>query len=393
MIACRLGRFWGPWLAYTTLSGIGGGLLFGLCATLIGLVSGLFTLVGGVAASNFLKAATNVAQSFPDFAQIVLLVMVWGFVGGLITGTVSGLVGGNAGYSWSFAAFFGFICLSPHFFVRHHGMDPTILIWTFSALGALLPNMLLAKEAEKHNWSEPISRWMQGTWLGAPPRAARLGGVLLPIFIWIGIDTWRTAPIYAANQNYVTRLGVWTAWKNSRRFATTNNYARRSSCQSNLKQIMLAVKQYSQDYDEFLPPRPSRTEDGAGAILQPYLKSTYLFQCPAEFYSVEGSISSETAIFKSGDFSDYWINARTYGLNEAKFTSQVDTVMWGDGNTGTGEGTAAYSLTKIPARFGPATRHFNVANYAFVDGHVKALRPGAVSNSALPATGFPTIVP
>jgi prepilin-type processing-associated H-X9-DG protein len=67
--------------------------------------------------------------------------------------------------------------------------------------------------------------------------------------------------------------------------------------------------------------------------------------------------------------------------------------MWGDGNTGAGEGTAAYSLSNIPARFGPATRHFGFANYAFADGHVKALKPRVVSSSAAPGAGFPTMVP
>src|SRR3954469_10299371 len=38
-------------------------------------------------------------------------------------------------------------------------------------------------------------------------------------------------------------------------FARARENARRSSCQSNLKQIALGFKQYTQDYDEKYPPR------------------------------------------------------------------------------------------------------------------------------------------
>jgi prepilin-type N-terminal cleavage/methylation domain-containing protein len=42
-------------------------------------------------------------------------------------------------------------------------------------------------------------------------------------------------------------------------FARARENARRSSCQSNLKQIGLGVLQYTQDYDETLPPAGTST--------------------------------------------------------------------------------------------------------------------------------------
>ena len=86
-------------------------------------------------------------------------------------------------------------------------------------------------------------------------------------------------------------------------FARAHENARRSSCQSNLKQIGLGLIQYAQDYDESLvAPSYSGTLEndshyygtgnfiGAGDFqyswmdaVQPYVKSTQIFTCPSDF--------------------------------------------------------------------------------------------------------------
>src|ERR1700712_617648 len=72
-------------------------------------------------------------------------------------------------------------------------------------------------------------------------------------------------------------------------FARARENARRSSCQFNLKQIGLGVMQYTQDYHEKSPLRrnngPADTTGGDGyggtwIAIQPYLKSTQIYQCP-----------------------------------------------------------------------------------------------------------------
>ncbi|RYF37138.1 MAG: DUF1559 domain-containing protein, partial [Cytophagaceae bacterium] len=74
-------------------------------------------------------------------------------------------------------------------------------------------------------------------------------------------------------------------------FARARENARRSSCQSNLKQIGLGIMQYTQDYDEKFPllrnnGAPNATGgDGYGGTwiaIQPYMKSDQIFQCPSE---------------------------------------------------------------------------------------------------------------
>src|SRR2546421_4309664 len=73
-------------------------------------------------------------------------------------------------------------------------------------------------------------------------------------------------------------------------FARARENARRSSCQSNLKQIGLGVLQYVQDYDETFPmgrtadPILGQWASGWSATIQPYVKSSQIMQCPSEPY-------------------------------------------------------------------------------------------------------------
>lgn len=129
-------------------------------------------------------------------------------------------------------------------------------------------------------------------------------------------------------------------------FMGARENARRASCQSNLKQQMLGVLMYSQDYDERLPPASKWVD-----VLQPYVKSEQVFKCP-----------SMTAI-TNGQGLGYAFNQNLSQISAEKISSSATTV-------------AIYE-TSNPARnwFGPGTgrayRHAGGSNIAFADGHVK----------------------
>lgn len=77
-------------------------------------------------------------------------------------------------------------------------------------------------------------------------------------------------------------------------FGRARENARRSSCQSNLKQIGLGILQYTQDFDEKYPgcfinepglPAGGNTCDNRVSYAQmiyPYVKSSQIFVCPSD---------------------------------------------------------------------------------------------------------------
>ncbi len=188
-------------------------------------------------------------------------------------------------------------------------------------------------------------------------------------------------------------------------FGRARENARRSSCQSNLKQIGLGLLQYVQDYDERYPlsvTAPGGTVDlstGWAVAVQPYMKSTQIFQCPSETNSPTNVTPGVTGYGGVG-YTDYWLNRNVSGKSQSAMDYASSTVMNGDGTSGTSaytidgiesrfdnnaSNTGAFtaitsSTTKIPAvcpadatgNFG--LRHLDGINYAFADGHVKWLK-------------------
>ena len=172
-------------------------------------------------------------------------------------------------------------------------------------------------------------------------------------------------------------------------FARARENARRSSCQSNLKQIALGIKQYTQDYDERFPlvvtPSPA-TEPGWAYSIQPYLKSEQIFQCPSDT-APPPSPTPNDAITRANTtgYTDYYLNYNLtnpgtsssptvgVGRTEAELTYTSNIIMNGDGSGSTSGSSASYNNLKIDT--GGGSRHLEGGNYSFVDGHVKWLRP------------------
>src|SRR4051812_19915023 len=132
-------------------------------------------------------------------------------------------------------------------------------------------------------------------------------------------------------------------------FARARENARRSSCQSNLKQIGLGIQQYAQDYDEimvrawydypassgiygYLPESNYKWED----VIQPYIKSTEVFNCPSDSFSVTKrytfppSNRSTNKQFGSYGINDtYWAGGGTapQGKNLAVIVTPTTTML------------------------------------------------------------------
>lgn len=158
-------------------------------------------------------------------------------------------------------------------------------------------------------------------------------------------------------------------------FARARESGRRATCQNNLKQIALAVQQYTQDNGGAFPSFTS------GFKLFPLLQAQGVLRCPsAEPIPVTPS-TSRPGVY----FPDYVVNTHFNEIDtalvfhEVKIVRPSNSVMAGDGYLfreddsfkGYGVGQAEDS---------GSIRHSGGANYAFCDGHVKWLRPAQISS-------------
>ena len=181
-------------------------------------------------------------------------------------------------------------------------------------------------------------------------------------------------------------------------FAKAREKARQSSCLSNVKQLMIGALSYAQDYDEQLPYSAYSTGAATwtyayswrSAVL-PYAKNTQIFQCPSQKMTTPFTASSDLSSDQSG-----------YGMN----------VLYGDNSSASGtpdppqgrslgsiaDSSSCIFITESDGGYGgpwPAQdgytagtsyvptaactkRHNDGANYGFVDGHAKWLKPSAI---------------
>ncbi len=128
-------------------------------------------------------------------------------------------------------------------------------------------------------------------------------------------------------------------------FVRARENARRSSCQSNLKQISLAILQYEQDYDEKMPPAREWAE-----VIQPYARTRQIFRCPNVSNPKGFGYAYNSRLSRKG----FEVLGKIETSQMVMLYETTD-LRW-----------SAYGLGEKPA-----FRHLGGANYAFLDGHIK----------------------
>ena len=200
-------------------------------------------------------------------------------------------------------------------------------------------------------------------------------------------------------------------------FQKVRENARRASCQSNEKQLGLAVIQYTQDADERLPygttNDPGYAIGWAGQIYS-FTKSTGLYKCPDDSTasSAAGDVPVSYAFNAAATRTDNTIPPATsnaVGGVLSGFNSPANTILLVEcsGVTARPQATAATDAAiAAPNMFSGVTEGFGLythngasgqqqrtlhsdgSNFLLSDGHVKWLRPSQISigNGASNAT-------
>jgi len=162
-------------------------------------------------------------------------------------------------------------------------------------------------------------------------------------------------------------------------FARARAKARQASCQSNEKQIALAVLMYAQDYDESISifnvfGSPTEVEGDNNQFwerIQPYVKNRQLYVCPeyGEYvnrYECRGH---------HGKYGGYTGTCAVWGGHTrlGRLQRPANTIMIGDficrlcNMAGQGDCWMGQYPCWRP--------HNEMSNCAFMDGHVKAMKP------------------
>lgn len=220
-------------------------------------------------------------------------------------------------------------------------------------------------------------------------------------------------------------------------FGRARENARRSSCQSNLKQLGLAFMQYDQDFDSWLPGSQVYTCDTCStyvswpSVIQPYVKSEQIFVCPStspgvttrptqispatDYYGVSTDDGSSNGYSKFSpdaglsygrnlirDGSSYWTTSGfssgksgflglglsiTKGIPTAALEDPAGTIHITDAMATTENGNSIRGISyedrtdrsPINRASKVAPRHFDGFNALFGDGHVKWRKWGSTT--------------
>ena len=199
-------------------------------------------------------------------------------------------------------------------------------------------------------------------------------------------------------------------------FARARENARRSSCQSNLKQLGLGIIQYNQDYDEKYPNSGgggSTNRVGNNIIatwdlqIQPYTKSMQVLTCPSDSQSPRVALGAPFGdVTRSYAIANYINGVALAQVNAPSLTAMLceriqknanpadtpDAANWnrfaGIGHTDASASNLTINFNDLPAGAVAEGRHLGTNNILYANGHVKSHKETRTSQQVL--TGHPS---
>ena len=212
-------------------------------------------------------------------------------------------------------------------------------------------------------------------------------------------------------------------------FARAREQARKAACQSNLKQLGLAMMQYVQDFDETYPvaqfdASPTRYWY---QVIEPYVKSTQVFVCPTAGqirrvdgtdtvqhsggygYNIGGTQLAPTPapnVRRNGfgyrtSGGNWWTPTGTGPLKISTIQEAADTIQMADPSSNSYQNNGFFAVAYANSSYMPVLHGGRVGpftsspqaltvpplegggNYLFADGHVKFIQATRAWGSAL----------
>ena len=162
-------------------------------------------------------------------------------------------------------------------------------------------------------------------------------------------------------------------------FARAREKARMASCQSNMKEIMLATLMYASDYDGRVWEALAAAHANK-ARLEPYTKNSQIFVCPSKSnqkfcWWEQVPDPPNSCSYSDAIWGGYALNCEKssgynfYGVRVLdKCVSPATSICWGERLAGKNYEACFEGHWGAPAF---DARHNDGANCAYVDGHVK----------------------
>ena len=173
-------------------------------------------------------------------------------------------------------------------------------------------------------------------------------------------------------------------------FSRAREKARMASCQSNLKQLGLAMRAYTIDYDSMLVPwgcglysglpayenAPFRADEGPLSRLYPYVKNVQVYVCPSAPRLRYGRCNITRSGVPCGAGASYGFtmgpSAFRSGRSESELLSPAETMAFADSDGQTFLNDPFCNYCQGNGNLVP--RHNEMLNVLYQDGHVKAHR-------------------
>ena len=172
-------------------------------------------------------------------------------------------------------------------------------------------------------------------------------------------------------------------------FSRARGKARQAACQTNMRQIALAIISYAADYDgqtcywDLMPDVPTYSKENWvtwDKQILPYMKNTQILACPDNKFNKEDNNLNQGSAMKRG----YALPRYVSGINQDDPPNVVATVLLTEKGAYT-PGTEKDAAAEHPKQAGSgaeypggcAFRHNGGLNFAFLDGHCKWQNQGS----------------